>query len=191
MPILKRLKNLSSSRREKNKSVNRNERPSTLDNVVPLKNALIEHSTPDITRTSAGEQSKPGIVNISLSEQLWNNAYDSLRKDEAKLIQAYEVLLTKEICGDISKNDVSKTNLIVDDIGRRKDQMLDFIKSELKKTEKEAAIKLQVANVVRRVTAVKEAISTGLNPSPEATLVWTALTARVRVSIMTVLVVYF
>ena len=218
MPILERLKNLSSSRGDKNQATDPNERlprkglfntnsspsPSASSNAISLKNTVTEHSTADTTRTSTPEKSSfpfrirgnnrsVSILNddtsakgvdeqpnpsstISLPERLWNNAYGSLKKDNAKLIQAYEVLLTKEIRGDAAED-----NLIADDVGRRRGQMLEFISSGLERTEKEAARKQRVARVVRGVAAVKDAIATGLKPSPEATLVWTALTATIPV----------
>ena len=111
-----------------------------------------------------------------LSEQLRNDAYEELRKENPKLISAYEIVLSKRLY----ENEVdqeSNANDIAIDVTTRKKQLQQIITKGLLKTEREAAKKKAVAAGIEAVDRIKGAIANGLQPSPEATLVWTALTA--------------
>ena len=111
-----------------------------------------------------------------ISEQLWNDAYEELSKESPKLMLAYEAVLSKQLreSGDDRE---PNANDIATDITTRKAQLQRIITKGLLRTEHEAAKKKAVTASVETVDRIKGIIATGLQPSPEATLIWTALTA--------------
>ena len=121
-------------------------------------------------------QSTSDVLNINSTERLWNEAYDLLKRDEPKLMNAYELLLAKELNGD------TKGNTIATNASERRAQMQEVIDKGLTKTESEAAKKKSIGAVVQILNSVKNVVGAGLQPSFEATLAWTALTAALPVS---------
>ncbi|CAF9923194.1 MAG: hypothetical protein GOMPHAMPRED_002764 [Gomphillus americanus] len=102
----------------------------------------------------------------SLAEELLNHAYNTLQEDEPKLINIYEKLLSEEL-GEL----IADTPIV------RRAQLQRFVEQCLARADKEFQKKKKVVRAVQTANNIKDVVAAGLKPSPQATLVWAALTA--------------
>lgn len=137
-------------------------------------------STALISSPRADEPSSTSL-NTKLSERLWDLAYDSLKADEPKSVEAYEKILSYEITQTRSSPSGIKDQAALDDQDNiieqdnpamRKLQMLQTVQIGMKKIEKEAKAKKGLGDFVTFVLARKEVIDAALQAVPQAALAW-------------------
>lgn len=115
---------------------------------------------------------------MSLPERLWNQAYDSLKADEAKLVKAYEDFLF-----DRFRNDVSSIPQTPKD---RQSQMYELIQDGLGKTKKEAKMKQKTENVVKMVLEARKSIDLAVQAMPQASLAWAGFSFALQIRLIVV-----
>ncbi|KAI1776814.1 NACHT domain-containing protein [Hypoxylon cercidicola] len=114
----------------------------------------------------------------TLQGRLWTDAYDGLKREQPKLVDAYERLLSRELGeGNLSSTDeVSQKNDI--DQANPKTRQIQFdrlLQAGLKKTEKEAAVKQNIQEAMDVVDTVKDWINQAVKSVPEAAIAWTSV----------------
>ncbi|KAJ8106757.1 hypothetical protein ONZ43_g6953 [Nemania bipapillata] len=112
-----------------------------------------------------------------LQARIWNEAYDNLKREEPKLVDAYERLLSRELSkGDLSSMEMDEAPLDNEieqtDSKKRRSQMLSVVQAGLDKTKKEAAVKHAIQGKMHVVSSVKELISEAVKLAPEAAIAW-------------------
>jgi hypothetical protein len=112
-------------------------------------------------------------------EQLWDQAYDDLKRDEPKLFDLYETILSHDL--DSSKG--AKGNVIEQmDRTKRRAQMEGLLNTGLDNTAKLAKAEKKVGDAMKIVLSVKEAIGSGLQAVPIAALTWTGICVALEAS---------
>ena len=124
----------------------------------------------------------------SLPEQLWNKAYDELKKDHGQLLLGYETILSQELDG-VDWNTISKSQLVETMIEEknpveRMSQMTRLIQAGLKKTETEANMKERAGEAIQVVLSAKDMIDSVIKNVPQAALAWTGVCLALQVSLL-------
>ena len=128
------------------------------------------------TPSKSSAQTEPTIQ----PEQLWDQAYDDLKRDEPKLFDFYETILSHDL--DSSKG--AKGNIIEQtDRMKRRSQMEDLLNTGLDNTAKLAKAQKNIGDVMKIVLSVKEAIGSGLLAVPIAALAWTGICVALEASV--------
>ncbi|SPO02390.1 related to Vegetative incompatibility protein HET-E-1 [Cephalotrichum gorgonifer] len=113
------------------------------------------------------------LPSLSLQERLWNQAYDALRADEPKVVEAYERFLSTELQND------GGGSLTADDDGqqhtKRPQQMEQLIQIGLRRTEKVAAAKKKIGDGLQTVNIVKGMAISAVQAAPAAAVAWVAV----------------
>ncbi|KAF4822303.1 Vegetative incompatibility protein HET-E-1 [Colletotrichum tropicale] len=120
-------------------------------------------------------------VSISLQEvrkQIWNDAYDDAKKDEPKIFQQYEHILSVQLReASIRTFDAGNgTNAIKQDALGRQSQMTRLVEMGLVKTEKGAKIKGKIKEGMQSVIIIKEFVATAVKSEPTAAIAWVGVT---------------
>ena len=104
--------------------------------------------------------------------QLWDQAYDDLKRDEPRLFDFYETVLSH----DLGSSKGAKKNIIEQtDRMKRRSQMEDLLNAGLDNTAKLAKAEIFFGDAIKIVLSVKEAIGSGLQAVPIAALAWTGI----------------
>jgi N-terminal domain of NWD NACHT-NTPase len=128
------------------------------------------------TPSKSSAQTEPTIQ----PEQLWDQAYDDLKRDEPKLFDFYETILSHDL--DSSKG--AKGNIIEQtDRMKRRSQMENLLNTGLDNTAKLAKAEKKIGDAMKIVLSVKEAIGSGLQAVPIAALTWTGICVALEVSV--------
>ncbi|KAL6406189.1 hypothetical protein AUP68_10357 [Ilyonectria robusta] len=110
----------------------------------------------------------------SLQERLWNQAYDELKVGEPKLVEAYERILSAELCRNDSTSVASRPT--ENEIGRSRDtrrhQMQQLVQAGLDRTQKQASIKRGIDEGLQAVQAVRGIVDKAVHAAPEAAVAW-------------------
>ncbi|RYP25887.1 hypothetical protein DL768_011651 [Monosporascus sp. mg162] len=117
-------------------------------------------------------QTTPDAANPSFPGRLWTDAYDAIKKDDPKLVDAYQMVLHRELGGESSAADIREGEDDQTDAERTRTQMVQLVEAGLKKSEKEAAAKHKIQEGMRVVSSVKELVGTALKHAPEAAAAW-------------------
>ncbi|KAH8656463.1 WD40-repeat-containing domain protein [Ilyonectria robusta] len=135
----------------------------------PPQPALTTSETP-----SPSASPGPEISPQSLQERLWNQAYDELKANESKTVQAYEKILTCELKGGdpTSMGFATQGNEIEQTQKGRWGQMEQVVRAGLERTAKEADIKQGIQDGMQAVYAVKGIVDKAVQASPEAAIAW-------------------
>lgn len=157
--------------------------------VTPATGSInMETSTPQPPAASA-----TGFANVetsastddtttSLPVQLWDRAYNELKKEEAKLVDAYEKILSRQLQYDPNSTEPeSQPNIIAQNNSDRRRQMTQLVNAGLAKTEREAKVKEGCSEVVDVILSVKNIISTAIQAVPQAALAWTGICIALEV----------
>lgn len=118
---------------------------------------------------------------------LWDRAYDGLKEEHPRLVEAYEKVLSCELSGTLTASPASKDqqNIIEQkDTEMRKSQMKQLVDKGLGKTKHEARIKQGIGGVVDIVLHFNHMISTTLKSYPDAALAWTGITLALQASLL-------
>ena len=120
------------------------------------------------TPSKSSAQTEPAIQ----PEQLWDQAYDDLKRDEPRLFDFYETVLSHDLgCSKgAKKNIIEQTDLM-----KRRSQMEDLLNAGLDNTAKLAKAETFFGDAIKIVLSVKEAIGSGLQAVPIAALAWTGI----------------
>ncbi|KAH7125033.1 hypothetical protein B0J13DRAFT_511341, partial [Dactylonectria estremocensis] len=113
----------------------------------------------------------------SLQERLWNQAYDALKAGEPKLVEAYERILSAELCRNDSTSVASRPT--ENEIGRSQDtrrhQMQQLVQAGLDRTQKQASIKRGIDEGLQAVQAVRGIVDKAVHAAPEAAVAWVGI----------------
>ena len=120
----------------------------------------------------------------TIPERVWNEAYDGLKKDDPKLIEAYENILT----ANLGKDDFSAEGSPVDqnsieqaDKIKRRSQMEQIIDASTKRTEKERKVKGHIGDAMQGLLAVKDMIDFAARTVPQAAVAWTGVALAMQI----------
>jgi hypothetical protein len=122
----------------------------------------------------------PEFPSASLQERLWNEAYDALKADEPKIVEAYEKFLSTELQRDRGSRATTTENEI-EPTERRWHQMERLIHIGLQRTEKDAAPKQSIGDVLQTVNIVKGMVGTAVKAVPEAAVAWIGVSFALEV----------
>ncbi|KAH7146737.1 hypothetical protein B0J13DRAFT_473574, partial [Dactylonectria estremocensis] len=116
----------------------------------------------------------PETSSLSLQERLWNQAYDELKANEFKIVEAYEKILSAELHrGNLTSAAFESRGI---EIGQTREarwgQMKQLVQAGLERTQKEAAVKRGIDDGLQAVHAVKGAIDKAVQAAPEAAIAW-------------------
>lgn len=115
-------------------------------------------------------------------EDIWDRAYDSLRKDNAKLVDAYEKILSSRSSVIDSASDASDPqNTMERDPNARRKQMHKLIQDSLHKTKREAEIIQRVGEAAQFVLSAKDMIDSAIRAVPQAALAWAGVCFALQV----------
>uniref|UniRef100_A0A0D2YF15 NACHT domain-containing protein n=1 Tax=Fusarium oxysporum (strain Fo5176) TaxID=660025 RepID=A0A0D2YF15_FUSOF len=110
----------------------------------------------------------------SLQERLWNQAYDELKASEPKLVEAYEQILSAELCRNDSPSVASRPTK--NEIGMtrktRYRQMQQLVQQGLDRTHRAASIKRGIDEGLQAVQAVRGIVDKAVHAAPEAAVAW-------------------
>ncbi|KAK3307753.1 uncharacterized protein B0T15DRAFT_549545 [Chaetomium strumarium] len=137
-----------------------------------LTTSVITSETPS-QPASRGPETSPR----SLQERLWDEAYDGLKTNESKTVEAYEKILTRELKtrDPTSMNLATQRNEIEQTQKGRRGQMAQIVRAGLERTAKEAAVKEGIQDGMQAVYAVKQIVDTAVQASPEAAVAWVGI----------------
>ncbi|KAL6694115.1 hypothetical protein J3F84DRAFT_400561 [Trichoderma pleuroticola] len=155
-------------------------------------NSKASSSKADASSTSNGNGKastvEPEVAKapVSPSESIWNSAYDALKADEPKLVQAYEKVLSLKLSQSALNQSVlnqsaaspepepaNVINAIEDEnVLVRRAQMHQLINNGLNKTFREASFKNNISPVMQVVNTTKKLVSDAIKDMPQAALPW-------------------
>ena len=98
-------------------------------------------------------------------ERLWDQAYDSLKDDQPKLVKAYEKFLSCKLDENASSSIASKSPesaIEQTDSEIRRSQMRQLVQAGLKKTEAEAKLKQDIGNVMQVILSAKDIVDSAI-----------------------------
>ena len=133
--------------------------------------------------TTADTVSSPSS---DMSERLWNQAYDELKKENDTWVEAYERILSDKLNGGDSgsTNLESQNNEFKDrHLAKRRSIMEELVRRGLKKTEEEAKVKQIIRKGMQGALAIKDMIDFALQPVPQAALAWAGVCFALQVSL--------
>ncbi len=117
------------------------------------------------------------------SEQLWDQAYDSLRVSEPALVETYEKILSRELKngGSSSASDRQNTIEQADRVARRR-QMELLVRTGLEKTKREAEVKKGIGDTLQVVLSAKDVVDSAIQAVPQAAVAWAGISFALGVS---------
>ncbi|KAI1457056.1 WD40 repeat-like protein [Annulohypoxylon moriforme] len=110
-----------------------------------------------------------------LQERLWNKAYDDLRSEQPKLVDAYEKLLSSKLRSMDSSSTDEANEINQTDWGKRQFQMNTLVKAGLEKNQKAATVEKRVQGVLQIVDTVRRLIDGAVQSVPQAAIAWTGV----------------
>lgn len=138
-------------------------------------------STDSPTREAASARKEPAIS--TAYSQLWDQAYDDLKRDECKLLELYETIISCEL--DSSKG--AKGNIIEQtDRMKKRSQMDHLLHIGLDKTAELAnvgEVEKNIGNAIIIVLSVKDAIGSALQAVPIAAVAWAGVCVALQASL--------
>jgi hypothetical protein len=115
-------------------------------------------------------------------EQLWDQAYDDIKRENPKLMELYETILSH----DLGRSNGAEGNVIEQmDRKKRRSQMNRLLKTDLDKTEKLAKVEKNIGDAINIVLSIKDAIGSALQAVPIAALAWTGVCVALQASLPT------
>ncbi|KAL7803474.1 hypothetical protein V8C44DRAFT_353120 [Trichoderma aethiopicum] len=113
----------------------------------------------------------------SIGQRLWDEAYDSIKHDDPKLVEGYEMILSRYLNGEISISDsgAPRPNIIASNPDTRREQMNELIRTGLEKTAREAKVKDGLSTALGIVLSLKEVVSAAITAVPQASIAWSGV----------------
>lgn len=149
--------------------------PSLIIDEPPAEQEAVYDSEPSNTAMVLTEIAK---ASVTPPESIWNEAYDSLKVEEPKLVQAYEKILSIRLNED---HESDKNIIQAQNASLRRAQMYQLIDNGLKKTAHEAIIKGSLGTVMQVVDATKKLIGDAIKDIPQAALPWAVVCVSLEV----------
>jgi hypothetical protein len=121
---------------------------------------------------------------VTPPERIWNEAYDSLKTEESKLVQAYEKILSLKLNEDsaVSIDQVPEKNVIQEgNASIRRAQMYHLIDHGLSKIVHETNIKTNIGSTMQVVNTTKKIIGDSIKDIPQAALPWAIVCVSLEV----------
>lgn len=117
--------------------------------------------------------------------RIWNSAYDKVKEDEPRLVEAYEKILSAQL-GDDNPTplDGASTNVINQDAGARQDQMKQLVDKGVEKTERETKVKEKIKEGMQPIKNIKDFVALAVKSEPTAAVAWVGITTFMEVSIV-------
>ncbi|KAL6787103.1 quinon protein alcohol dehydrogenase-like superfamily [Trichoderma sp. SZMC 28012] len=112
------------------------------------------------------------------AERLWDEAYDAIKHEDAKLVEGYERILSQYLQGhgSTTNSDTSPPNAIIaGNPDARRQQMNELIRTGLDKTAREAKVKDGLGTAMGIVLSLKDMISTAISAVPQASIAWSGV----------------
>ncbi|KAL9099696.1 MAG: hypothetical protein Q9163_004840 [Psora crenata] len=133
-----------------------------------------QHTASSFTNSSTWEpasaQKEPAIP--TAPSQLWDQAYDDLKRDECELVELYETIISREL--DSSKG--AEGNFIEQrDRMKKRSQMDRLLKTSLDKAAelaKVGRVEKNIGDAINIVLSVKDAVGGALQAVPIAAVAW-------------------
>jgi hypothetical protein len=144
-------------------------------------------ASPAPTASGAVTSDAVPSTSLGLPERLWNRAYDELKANEDKWVDAYERILSRELKGgdssstnlELQKNEIEQKSPI-----KRRQQMSQLVEAGLRKTAGEDKVKQVIGEAMQGVLNVKDMIGWALQPVPQAALAWTGVCFALQVTLL-------
>ncbi|KAK1775475.1 ankyrin repeat-containing domain protein [Copromyces sp. CBS 386.78] len=115
----------------------------------------------------------------SYKPSLWDRAYDTLRKDNAQLLEEYETLVSREVQSSESRKSPEPTTPLPNDSPRLRRLQLDkIIDQGLRRTDGRVAGCVDssaLASTAEFLSSIKGFITQAVSASPEASVAWAAV----------------
>jgi predicted component of type VI protein secretion system len=132
-------------------------------------------TTPDAKPAMPAQLKPSTVAPPSLSEQLWDAAYDAVKGDEPSLVRTYEKILSWELGrGQDGSQEVQADsaikNVIEPDPGRRRRQMAQLVERRQARAEKRNTTMQVARRGVEILGAFKEVVAGALIAYPPAAL---------------------
>ncbi|KAH8819814.1 hypothetical protein F5884DRAFT_865459 [Xylogone sp. PMI_703] len=130
---------------------------------------------PTTSQTTISSQVGASSSPLNISERLWNKAYDDIKQEESKLVDAYERLLSQELKtsdSDLEQLQRDENSIEQIDKVKRWSQMEQLVQTSLKKTERESEMKRTAGIFLQGFLSLKAGVGTALGAIPQAALPW-------------------
>jgi len=124
----------------------------------------------------------------SISDRIWDEAYDRLKKKEPGLVDAYEKIASEKIeKGEISTegSQLDKNAIEQTDKEKRRLQMELLLKAGMRKTEKEQEVKEGIGSAMKAVLLFKDLVGQAVSTTPQGALAWTGVSLAMQVCLPT------
>jgi hypothetical protein len=172
---------------------NREKRPATAAlSPIPSRSASPASAQQATQPTSQPPPSPPTSTDAetsplpSLPERIWNQAYDELKENEPKLVEAYEKILSVKL----NQNDPSSVawestgNKIEGTREARCRQMQKLVQDGLDCTQKEASIKGRIDEGLQIIQQMKGIVDKAIQAAPEAAIAWVGVCLGLEVCVI-------
>lgn len=138
-----------------------------------------------VPSTEAHEPDEPKGETKTTPENLWDAAYEGLKKSDEDLVKAYETILSARLSNkNIESNEAwTGGNAIGETPETRQDQMKKAIDVGLKSSEKFANFKGKISEGADAIANVKGLIDQAVKASPEASVAWAGVSFGLEVSL--------
>lgn len=127
----------------------------------------------------ASEQPHIESITVHVSERLWNQAYDHLKRESfGTTVDTYEKILSRYLQTDSS----FEANIISSDHATRWEQMKRLTSKGLENTAKDSSQKQKVNQWLELPKPLREAVGAGLKAVPQAAVPWAGICCALEVS---------
>jgi hypothetical protein len=150
-------------------------RPSTDMRVTGTHQSIAALPTPHLTppvepppkpaTTETAEQPTPSL---SVSERMWNAAYDSLEADDADLVGSYVKTLEKVLGGKNCEPSAADLSAKLKDPTNRQKHMRELVQKGQEKVSRATTITTRVGDVADFILSAKEMVNLVLQSVPQA-----------------------
>ncbi|RSM06019.1 hypothetical protein CDV31_009354 [Fusarium ambrosium] len=128
--------------------------------------------------TTSEPQVSPAVpaAEDPIRTRIWNSAYDKVKEDEPRLVEAYEKILSVQL--DIDNpdpKDRGMVNVIKQDGDARQSQMKQLVDKGLEKTETEAKTKEKIKEGMQPIKNVKDFVALAVKTEPSAAIAWVGI----------------
>ncbi|KAL7793793.1 WD40-repeat-containing domain protein [Trichoderma ceciliae] len=134
---------------------------------------------PVIASSSTGTETSIHVVHVKESasqpEHLWDEAYDKLKDSHPKLMQLYELILSRKLQDynfDPSEKEWGDNQIEQDAVNERRHQMRCLIQTGQDKIEGENKVKSGMRDIMGIIMPMKNLISSTIQAAPQAALPW-------------------
>ena len=132
-----------------------------------------------IESASVADVNEPGSANKQLQQRLWNDAYEQLKADDAKLVESYELILSEHMLSPTGNegaaDEFARQNEISNDPEKRQQQMEMLKEAGLERTRKGASVKAKINSALQTVAPIRDILEKSLKASQEAAAVWSGV----------------